>query len=461
MGGLPRRNHIVTTQQDAGPTVVVDAGWSLVKRAPSAAERGQVVAKAGLMAEAMMVVGLDAAAIGGADWSIGRSAVQDIVRRTKLPVLAANLECDGRPLYPASLVVERGGARIGFVGVTGGDVDGCTVSAPGAAVDLAMEALPPVDLYVVLAPFDKGRTARMLQSMRLAPDLVIDADADRRDDHAVLVRSSYVVGQGDRGRFVGVSSLSIRPGGRGLLPEGASGTIGRQIAAVDRRLAALDGRMAKARSDRAKRDLREYVATAKADRARLEEEQASVAGRSVDAHGIVTKLHSLGTDVPEHPATKRMTTRFKENQDALAPVAVATAAWVGPRGSRWAGAQACAACHPAIDEQWRSTGHARAWQALIDDRRASDHECFSCHSTGADTPGGPTTPSEVRGLRDVQCESCHGAGAKHAADPGRNHLVRSPGEATCVTCHDGDRDGGRFDYASYRPRVVHTIGGGR
>jgi predicted CXXCH cytochrome family protein len=113
------------------------------------------------------------------------------------------------------------------------------------------------------------------------------------------------------------------------------------------------------------------------------------------------------------------------------------------------------ACHKEQHAQWSTTNHVRAWQALASKDRTMDQDCWSCHVTAANVAGGPTDPASTVGFHDVQCEACHGPGRAHAVQPQANTLVKTPGPEVCVRCHDGKRDGGRFDFESYRARISH------
>ena len=147
------------------------------------------------------------------------------------------------------------------------------------------------------------------------------------------------------------------------------------------------------------------------------------------------------------------------NRDIAALEQVA-AAGVDAAAGPYVGSATCQGCHPAEFAQWKATPHARAWDTLA--ARSMDPACFSCHSTGSFHPQGPQSAAEVGVLKNVGCESCHGPGRDHAGSTATDHR---PGlavvdQVTCVQCHDGVQDEGRFDYASYLPRVVHGVAAG-
>mgnify|MGYP001095166686 FL=1 len=116
------------------------------------------------------------------------------------------------------------------------------------------------------------------------------------------------------------------------------------------------------------------------------------------------------------------------------------------------GVEACSSCHPAEAAQWASTPHARARETLVQKRSDHDTQCQSCHTTGFGYRTGFATPKSTPDRWNVGCEACHGAGAVHTQDPAQPYGVIT--EGLCVTCHDA-HNSPRFDYASYRPRILH------
>ena len=49
--------------------------------------------------------------------------------------------------------------------------------------------------------------------------------------------------------------------------------------------------------------------------------------------------------------------------------------------------------------------------------------------------------------------------ALHSGAPADHPMPAEVAPEVCTSCHDGDRDGGRFDPAVYRPKVLHGGGG--
>jgi cellobiose-specific phosphotransferase system component IIA len=183
-------------------------------------------------------------------------------------------------------------------------------------------------------------------------------------------------------------------------------------------------------------------------------QQASSA--AVRAHAAHNNLVTLDTAVADDPVVQALVDAAKDRIGAAAVQAAVGKPLVGP----YVGSQACAGCHPGPMGQWKSTPHANAYASLIGKKRQFDQECFSCHVTGAIAVGGgdvlgPTNPHQVGALTNVGCESCHGPGSAHVTDPTTPMAV--PTAATCVACHDKTQDDGRFDYASYLPKIIHGV----
>ena len=125
---------------------------------------------------------------------------------------------------------------------------------------------------------------------------------------------------------------------------------------------------------------------------------------------------------------------------------------VGAQTAEYRGYRVCTKCHVAQGDAWRKTGHAKAFDSLKPNVKASakskagldpakdytmDSDCVGCHVTGYGESGGyeagmnPDNAKLVIGLIGVTCEACHGAGSNYRqkhADAG-DRLKRS-GEAT-------------------------------
>lgn len=419
---------------------MVDAGSSL--SAVDLSELKVARLKASLMAEVFAADGVDAMALSARDWRLGRPFVDGLVQTHKLPIVAANLTCEGERPYPSHRVVEVGGQRVGVIGLTDGVVPGCVLEAPGAALERAKMDLPPVDLTVALLPSER----RILSKLPAVPaDIAVIVGPGTSVD----LGSALVVGPVNRGKKLGrVRVDRTGPGGPLWSAE---------------KLRALKSTVARYK-DGVARAQAEPETDRKARRVQSANERLQRAEAAVEAYGdgdgrsrAEVEYLELSDEVADYAPTAARVVEVLSNLEAAAgaPIpddAPRTVAGVGP----FVGADGCVACHAQESAQWRGTPHATAWETLRDDQHGRDPACVGCHVTGWKVPGGPQEVAVISPFRGVQCEACHGPGRSHVRAPSASNIVRSPDESTCRTCHDGDRDRGRFDHATYRPRVVHS-----
>jgi len=98
----------------------------------------------------------------------------------------------------------------------------------------------------------------------------------------------------------------------------------------------------------------------------------------------------------------------------------------------------CSPCHEKEFSSWQATGHARAYESLVNRNRQFDPECLACHTTRFEEPDGFSMKLQQKGLLGVQCESCHGNASEHVrASTAVTH--QKPGKEVCTTCHTPDR----------------------
>ncbi len=116
----------------------------------------------------------------------------------------------------------------------------------------------------------------------------------------------------------------------------------------------------------------------------------------------------------------------------------------------------CGECHQAQYEQWLSTGHARAIEVLVEQKRM-DRSCLTCHSLEFRLRGVVTE----RKKRGVECVDCHeelqdpATAQMHGQRPGERPSARIVNaEIICVRCHD-KQNSPNFNLQTYLPKVAH------
>jgi 5'-nucleotidase/UDP-sugar diphosphatase len=158
--------------------------------------------------ELMMTMGYDAMAVGNHEFEYGWEEFAKQQYRVPFPVLGANLFYQGttNPYARPYTVIERGGVRLGVIGILGQDaatalipshIAGVEVSEPSLAVKEALDDLRnDVDITVLLT--HQGKTAPM-QTDDTGADVKRDIEADIRLAGAVQGIDVLLGGHADAG----------------------------------------------------------------------------------------------------------------------------------------------------------------------------------------------------------------------------------------------------------------------
>ena len=119
------------------------------------------------------------------------------------------------------------------------------------------------------------------------------------------------------------------------------------------------------------------------------------------------------------------------------------------------GYTACEPCHADIVENWKNTGHAKAFESLKTqgEEKQENPGCVECHVVAYGQDGGFIDMDLTPELTDVQCESCHGPGKKHTETLLADDIVGKAGEEVCRKCHTEGQDK-EFDFAK-KSQLVH------
>lgn len=433
--------------------MVVDAGDLFWKSArPPGADLPQIQEKARLIAEAYQIGGVDAISPSAADLALGRPFLDELRTTWKLPFVSTNLRCDGEPPWDATRSVEVAGIRVTIFGLVGEEADqgGCVHQDPAASLQAAMAAARS-DLVVVLSDLSEVDNQKLAQAVA-GIDLLVDTNRQQRSNPPNIHGGGLLLGAGSRGKSVGTLAFTLKPGATRWEDDGSRSRIASQKDRYTERLAQEKAKLATATDvDRAR--VERQIAFIESQLKKVDEELvAATAAAPGPANHAKNGFTDLGTDVADHARTLELVNRAKERIAAAVPVATDTQLRLGP----FAGSQTCQGCHPSAYAQWLTTPHASAIESLRGQKSDQDPACYSCHVTGAHHPDGPRLAAEVAPiLMNVGCEACHGAGREHGQNPGTVPMERNPGPGVCMTCHDGQRDEGRFDFETYRPKVVH------
>jgi len=170
-----------------------------------------------LMFEYMITMGYDAMAIGNHEFDYGEAKFEWQKNRAPFPVLGANINYKGtiHPFAQKHTIIERGGIRIGVIGILGQDAamtaiapdhnDEIDVTDPAVAVQQSVDEIrDDVDLVVLLT--HQGHTAPMQTDAEADPRLDRDIDKDIALADAVSGADVLFGGHADAGTWEAVVS---------------------------------------------------------------------------------------------------------------------------------------------------------------------------------------------------------------------------------------------------------------
>ena len=484
-GGMARRVTTVAELREVTPDVLVVEGPSALSRAVLGYEtvRGDHRARGRLFLEALAASRPTAFFPGQADFAV--LDPQELARRAGaagLPLVATNLgPADGYRRWLAHDVDGRRVVMLGLVREAGTEERRLNAPVmdvvPAAQAALAEAgAAGQIDLVIAFTDGDLRDVGRW-RAAGLDVDLLLTREepSDSRswyvDDGVHVVRAEPL------GRALRRIDVLLTGDGRGLADRREPWQL-EQLAASEQGYAAQLRRRRYLEAEQAAgRDPRKEVpgpdgttiVDPSTDPDAMVGELARTKARRRQALGALQELsnahgHSLAVsrivllpEIPEDPTVRRLIDEFGAAR--LEAMQQTLDAEPVPKDGRYAGKDACIACHSAETAHWGRTPHAAAWRTLADRGETGNPDCLQCHTTGFGRPGGFADPSAGRALLNVQCEACHGPMGLHVDQAEGGRSVRPDAglpvrQATCVGCHD-PANSPRFDASSYYPVVAH------
>jgi hypothetical protein len=423
-GGFTRRAVMLDRLRAKGPIFHLDAGELLLKGFSTDRSRDRIQRAAAMM-KLSQEVGLDLWVPGPSDLlALGLEQI----RSAPGPRRISATWTDGadKPLLPPTAVLERGGLRLGVVGLSAAIRDPSMVDQvrtldPVEAAQAALLTLPEgLDLVIGLGNITNEASARVAAEVPgLAAILTIRGGQYSAPTPTTLAKADKapVIEAPDRGRYLQVLTFRVGTGpGQPALVHPES------------------------------RRWREREASGK-------EGPFEDLGRGRNLVGFATI--PLGKDLDggqtSHSGVDKALGQFK-TRSLLAAAKRAQAKPV-KQEHRYASSGSCVRCHSSEFARWSLSSHARAWRALVDRKQTANPECLPCHTTAWGKPSGlgELSTTSIRKFKSVQCESCHGPMGGHPEDT----RVRSVPitKATCKGCHD-EANSPDFDFAHYRSQAT-------
>lgn len=496
-GGFPRRATALADLRSKHRCVItLDAGNSLFSENRKNAEKiflEQSKVKAKAIAEAFVATGLDAMVFGEMDLLAGGDFFLDVVEKTKLPIVAANVfdRATGKPYFEQYKIFDCDGFKIAVLGLVATELHP-TVSEANEDGSMMVDVNQKVT--VILEDAFERRNVKIEDPIevakRMVPELLSKAHVIVALTHLSPTAAqnlpsqvpgiSFVVGRHVpktraaftidpvtqtmslaapmNGLTLGVGQFQVRGGELSFEDYSSLDTCDLMIDAIQSALADLEKRYGT--SDPESLSAIDDDAARKAFNQRSNlayytnmKESADPARRSHFKH------YDIRLDGKEHGDDPKLTDHIKAYRAELASLydpADTTRSKNIERAvgmPHFVGAAACATCHRPQTEFWRNTKHGKAWQTMLDYKVEYDLECIGCHTVGFMLPGGFDRPDRVKGFEDVQCENCHGPGSAHLDNPlAARGIVSEASAMLCERCHNKEHSPA-FKRITYVPRA--------
>jgi len=156
------------------------------------------------------------------------------------------------------------------------------------------------------------------------------------------------------------------------------------------------------------------------------------------------RLVTLDESYSDDPEIMTLISEFKEKELALT---YHMNHEQNQRMDMYAGTETCKKCHESQYNQWKKTGHARAFERLLKESQENNYNCLPCHTTGFARYNGFYTLKDTPDMIHVQCETCHGIGKMHVANAEKmsdtkpsQRMLAPIVQHMCTNCHTSERD---------------------
>ena len=469
LGGVDHAAAWINSQEKQAPNSLVVGAGPMFFADPTLDAEGkeQATFKADTMAASLHDVGLAAWAPGANDWADGMAKFGELEKKSGARALAANIDPQSTPVQ-SSFVVERGGIKVGLVGISipklsDGSSKVATKDAAGALKAGVAEAKKAgAEIFIALIAAARGEALRLVENESAFQIAVIGKPFDQGDSNdppydPEVIGHTLVVQAPNHLQGVSVVDLYVRDE-KHQFADGSGLSVVATRTSLKSRVSELEERIANwKRPDSGVRP--EDLAAREKELVRLRGELKNLKAPEIPKKGSFF-LYDLIEVRESHGKDERVASRLEAyykqvneyNQKAYADLKPRPA---GDGEASYMGGAACANCHLEEKAFWDTTRHAGAYETLSSDHKEFNLDCVSCHVTGYDKPGGSTV-THVENLTDVQCEVCHGPGSRHIDNPAdKSAIQRAPAKTMCASaCHHPPHVGKTWSVEEAWPHIL-------
>ncbi len=403
--------------------------------------------------------------ISALDLAGGVELLKEMEKQENLQWLSANLVKPGTetPLFKPYIRTTVGNTPVTILGLTeepaARHANGAFTVLPWKKVlpDLLEEVSKTGDMVILLSSCPESVNREIAGTMA-GIDLILQSAHSPANRPPQQVNNTLLAQVAARGKYLGMMRINWTDAGTWGSDSSA------RIRAEQNRLDRINwqlGRMERRAGDKdlsgdkrynellaAKKQSEEQIAALKKARAQAPAEPCSYSNRFIALKSSLPEDHEVQAIIDQ-------TTR-EVNQLNKKRVSRRGGNRIHPSLSGLAGSEACNECHPVQSQFWKTTGHARARQTLVNNHQQFNDNCLLCHSTLPFYAPGRVKAENLLSrlpekLYNVGCESCHGPALAHSKNP-ETVQPRLPTETTCKECHSPERDD-NFIFAEKRMKI--------
>jgi 2',3'-cyclic-nucleotide 2'-phosphodiesterase (5'-nucleotidase family) len=209
LGGISQAvAQIDSVRADGKPVFWLDSGdrFFRIDMALLSTDEAERRLRAMLLVDSANLGGMDAMGVGRLDLGAGLDYLQKLAKRASFPILSANLvDADGKLLFRPSVMLERGGLRVGVTSVLPDDVLGDRFRALPArrAVRQQVKELRAAGAMLVVVLSNLGDEADRRLARSSGADVILGSRTRRLTPRGERVAKAVIGEAGARGRYLG------------------------------------------------------------------------------------------------------------------------------------------------------------------------------------------------------------------------------------------------------------------
>ncbi len=290
--------------QKAGPTILFDSGNALFAFEGTVDETAKP--RATFILETMARLGTKVMAAGARDLNVGAGWLKQTAAKAGVKVLSANLTENGKPVFEGSAVLEAGGVKVGFIGLTApGEIAGATKLSARPVLAAVKEELAKlkgkVDLVVLLAAVRQADAFELSSAFKSDVDFIVTSSEARGMTPAQKADGTWILGGGAKGQAI--AQLTLKLDGKGAFVDLAEVAREKELLdGIDARLKEFEPRVAATTDPKAKALMQQTVTELKQRRA--EQKKKVAAGVAPGSRTFDYTFVVLNDQVADDPPLK-------------------------------------------------------------------------------------------------------------------------------------------------------------